>query len=212
MKKLLAIVMFTISASIFVACSNEKKTDPAYDDFKTYVSSHRDSVQTYYDNNWDDLQANYDEKKNKAEAKMEDWNDNMKAEYASLQADWDSFKEDYQAEMKRKDDLKKTEEVMMNILPAGISEDMTNVNAANILDVHTHFVTYIEDHKQTMTREQWDKIELLWEALGTRKNQLEKEIKTSDNLKIAEQKIKFGAIKATNRPSAKMDENSEAKK
>ncbi|MBL0341361.1 MAG: hypothetical protein IPP71_10715 [Bacteroidetes bacterium] len=66
-------------------------------------------------------------------------------------------------------------------------------------------------HKDDLTREQWDRVELLWEALGTRKNEVERELKSSDNIKIAEQKVRFGAIKAANRPSAKLEENAEAK-
>lgn len=212
MKQILSITLLAIGCLAFASCSDEKKADKAYDDFKEYVSERRDSAEAYYDKNWDELESEYNEKRLKAEEKIANWNDEMRAEYASLQSDWESFKEDYLSEKSRRENMVKTQTIVENLFPSGISSDLTGVTAANILEVHTHFVNYVELHKDEMTREQWDRVELLWEALGTKKNEVEKDLKTSDNLKIAELKIKFGAIKATNRPSAKIEENADAKK
>lgn len=61
------------------------------------------------------------------------------------------------------------------------------------------------------TREDWDEIKVLYEALDTRKNEVEKDLSGSDNLKIAGLKVKFAAIKATHRAGTKGTENQDSK-
>ena len=51
----------------------------------------------------------------------------------------------------------------------------------------------------------------MYEALDTRKNEVEKELATKDNMAIAKEKVRFVTIKAMNRPTAKEKENSDAK-
>src|SRR5436190_14414953 len=48
-------------------------------------------------------ERDYDTRRMKAEENIQDWNDEMKAEYASLQSDWELFKEDYIAEKSRRE-------------------------------------------------------------------------------------------------------------
>ncbi len=212
MKKILSVIALTVGSIAFVACSEDKKAEKSYEDFKEYVSEHRDSAHGYYDKEWASMEAEYNEKRNNAEKKIGDWNDEMRAEYASLQSEWDSFREDYLSEKEKRENVMKIDAMIVDLFPTGINSDLSAVTATNLLEVHNHFVNYVEVHKDEMSREQWDRVELLWETLGTKKNEVEKDLKSADNLKIAELKIKYGAIKAANRPSAKLEENADAKK
>jgi hypothetical protein len=86
------------------------------------------------------------------------------------------------------------------------------VTAANIHDVYKHFVDAVDEGKKDFTREDWDEIKVLYEALDSRKNMVEKEGLTSaDNLKIAKLKVKYSAIKSTHRGVTKITENEKAK-
>jgi hypothetical protein len=211
MKKILSIIILAFGSIAFVACSEQKKADRSYDDYKEYVNDHRNNTENYYDREWNELEAEYNERRMKAEAKMDEWNAEMKTEYAQLQNDWESFKYDYIAEREKKEAEQLTSAMTAEMFPGGIAADMSNVTADNLLEVHTHFVNYVEMHKDNLTREQWDLVGVQWEALGARKNAVEKELKTADNMKIAEQKVKFGAIKTANMPTAKAEEKSEVK-
>ena len=87
------------------------------------------------------------------------------------------------------------------------------VNKDNIHDVYQQFVHTAEDNKENYTREDWDEVKLMYEALDSRKNTVEKEgLSSKDNLKIAGLKIKFAAMAKVNRVGAKGDEMAEAKK
>jgi hypothetical protein len=85
-------------------------------------------------------------------------------------------------------------------------------NAQNILGVYKNFVNTVADNKNNYTREDWDEIKVLYEALDNRKNTIEKDLAASDNRVIAGLKIRFASIKATHRVSAKSDENTDSKK
>jgi hypothetical protein len=211
MKKILSIMILAFGSIAIVACSDQKKADRSYEDFKEYVNDHRVNTENYFDKQWSELEAEYNEKRMKAEEKKNEWNAEMNAEYVELQNDWESFKYDYIAERDRLEAEEMTRNMTAEMLPGGIATDLSNVTADNLLEVHTHFVNYVETHKDNLTREQWDLVGVKWEALGARKNELEKDLKSADNMKIAEQKIKFGAIKTINMPTAKAAEKSDIK-
>jgi hypothetical protein len=85
------------------------------------------------------------------------------------------------------------------------------VTASNLLSVFSNFVNTVSDNRNNYSREDWDEIKVLYEALDTRKNAVEKELPKGDNFKIAKLKIKFSSIKATHRGGTKAAENREAK-
>lgn len=86
------------------------------------------------------------------------------------------------------------------------------VNAQNIYSVYKNFVNTVADNKDNYTREDWDEIKVLYEALDTRKNAVEKDLAGSDNRQIALLKVRFATIKATHRAGTKGAENEAAKK
>ncbi len=94
----------------------------------------------------------------------------------------------------------------------GVDMKFEFVNAKNILSIYKNFVNSVANNKKKYTREDWDEIKVLYEALDNKKNSVEKDLATKDNLDIAGLKIRFVTIKAGNRFSAKADENSESKK
>jgi hypothetical protein len=99
--------------------------------------------------------------------------------------------------------------------PSYVSDDMQFnwVNKDNILSVYDTFVTTVQKNKDSYSREDWDEIKLVYEALDSRKNTVEKEGLTShDNNKIAGLKLKFAPMYTLNRMGAKSEENAEAKK
>ena len=86
------------------------------------------------------------------------------------------------------------------------------VNKDNIAAVYENLVTTVEQNKDSYTREDWDKIKLVYEALDSRKNTVEKEgLSSKDNMKIAGLKVKFAPMYTVNRMGAKSEENAEAK-
>lgn len=86
------------------------------------------------------------------------------------------------------------------------------VNKSNILSVYQKFFDSFKINKDKYTREDFDEIKLMYEALDTRKNTVEKEgLSSEDNSKIAAIKFRFAPMFKLNRIVAKSEENQEAK-
>lgn len=86
------------------------------------------------------------------------------------------------------------------------------VNKDNILSVYDNFYQAYKEHKEHFTREDYDEAKLIYEALDTRKNTVEKEgLSSEDNMKIASIKVKLAPMFKVNRVGAKSRENEEAK-
>ncbi len=211
MKNLFQIMLLAF-ITVSIACNDSKKTDDkAYNDYKMYVTEHHDRSDQYYDRKWDEMDAEYKQVRDKAEADKNNWSDERKAEYENMNRNWDTFRENHTAENNRRSVVAGTKMIMGSVLTEGIREDMSNVTNENVLAVYKQFVGGVRGMKDNLTREQWDYVEILWERLDTRKNELENDMKTTVKLEIAEEKVEYGTMKATNRPVAKSDENMEAK-
>ncbi len=221
MKKTILILTAVTGAFAFTACNNNSEKDLAKQDAENltkYVDSVESATPIYTTANWTEIDNGYQERALKAEAKLDQLEaaDKEKAEQAK--AKYATLKATYETKIKEKEAAAATPDyrlVLRNRLfgEGKIGADMKfdYVTAANILDVYKNFVNNVEANRNEFTREDWDEIKVLYEALDSRKNAVEKDLSTGDNLKIAQLKIKFAAIKAVKRPVAKAAENVESK-
>ena len=208
----------------FTACNDAGK-DTAKQDaavLTQYVDSVESLPPVYTVENWTNIDNGYQERAMKAEktvASLEAADkakaDESKAKYAALKATYETKLKEKETEAKLVASKPDYRQVLRNSLfgDGKIGSDMQFgfVTADNILNVYSNFVNAVQDNRNKYSREDWDEIKVLYEALDTRKNAVEKDLASSDNLKIAGLKIKFSAIKATHRGGTKGAENEEAK-
>lgn len=215
MKNIINSIIGLLLISGFMACSG-KSENPAVTELQDYVDSVSNISKDYSEGNWAVINTGYvmrEEKADKAELTADE-----KTKVADSKKKYDDFKTKYTAEVEKSKppvvELTWKQKLRNNLFGEGrIGEDMSFnfVTADNILDTYTKFVDVVADNKKVYSREDWDEVKLLYEALDTRKNAVEKDLKTADNLKIAKQKIRFSAIYTTHRPLAKFRENEKAK-
>ena len=207
----------------FSSCKDEKaeKAEKTVDNFVVYTDSIEAVNAKEASANWEAIASNYEARMNEAEAALQDSKDKDaaqgridagKAKYETLKANVQSAQTEMAATMKPN-----PKQSLRNSLfgEGKIGDDMSFdwVNKDNIHDVYQQFVHTAEDNKDKYSREDWDEIKLLYEALDSRKNTVEKEgLSSRDNIKIAGLKIKFAAMAKVNRIGAKNDEMQEAKK
>ncbi|MES2630097.1 MAG: DUF6565 domain-containing protein [Bacteroidota bacterium] len=213
MKKIIFPALLTVAAFVG-ACSNEaeKQNKDAIGDLRNYVDS-VSKIDSYDNERWTSIESGYQEKSTTVDAKQAELNESMKKDYEKIKADYEELKAKAQAQVVQNQNAYKV--VLRNALfgEGVIGDDMGFgfMTAANAAATYDRFVNTVDANKDNYSREDWDEIKVLYEAMDTRKNEIEKELPKGDNGKIAGLKIKFAAIKATNRPGAKIDENSAAK-
>jgi len=227
MKKTYFMIAGVFALSGFTACNNAKSTDDTAKLDAANLTQYVDSVESlppvYTVANWSEIDNGYQERAMKAEKSLATLEaaDKEKAEQSKVK--YATLKATYEAKLKEKETESKLlvaptsdyRQVLRNRLfgEGKIGTDMKFgfVTADNILGVYKNFVNTVADNKNNYTREDWDEIKVLYEALDTRKNTVEKDLKSSDNMKIAGLKIRFATIKATHRFSTKGEENNKAK-
>jgi len=224
MKKIIVMITAVTAVAGFAAC-NSGATETGKQDavnLNNYVDSVEGLTPVYTVANWSALDNGYQERALQAEknvatleaddkAKMED----SKVKYAALKAKYEAKLKENEREAKAAASTPDYRQVLRSKLfgegKVGADMKFESVTANNILSVYKNFVNTVADNKESYTREDWDEIKVLYEALDTRKNVVEKDLAGGDNLKIAGLKIKFATIKATHRGGTKAAENEAAK-
>lgn len=130
----------------------------------------------------DEIVRNFDTRWNTVTTTVESWEPQEKARYSSL--------------------------VMSAYHALGISDaeaSMNFVTKDNILSKYRAFVNAVDANKKSYDTNDWADIEVVWDALNKRKNELEP-LKTSDNLEIAQLKTEFAGIKTVRKTEAKIED------
>jgi len=215
-KLTLAIVAF---GAIFTSCKDNQRdmAQDKVDIYTTYVDSVSNVTAKDIAMNWEVIESNYQKNKGEADNAILTIKENSEMQ-ASIDASTDqynAFKAEVKAETEAMEAAKLKMMMRQSLLGAGFSGgDMkfTWINKDNILGVYQNFVDTVEKNKDSYSREDWDEIKLLYEAIDTRKNTVENEgLTSSDNRKIAGLKLKFAPMYTFNRMGAKSDENAAAK-
>ncbi|HET6769121.1 MAG TPA: DUF6565 domain-containing protein [Chitinophagaceae bacterium] len=221
MKKIKLMVCGVLVITGFIAC-NDSPTIAQQD--ATNVNNYVDSVETltpvYTAAYWSELDNGYQVRVTKANNTMVTLEAADKAKLDESKVQYAALKTAY--EIKIKEAEAKTivtvpdyrQALRNNLFGEGmIGSDMSFsfATADNLLSIYRKFVNTVAENKNNYSREDWDEIKVLYEALDTRKNTVEKELPDGDNTKIAGLKIKFSAIKATHRGGTKGEENKAAK-
>ena len=221
MKNLKITLGLLVVAVSLTACTDEKELQAKKDVamYTNYVDSVSNIEMETAANEWNEIEKDYDRLKMNAENSLTgvEESKNLKESIDNATVRYEEYKVKVGSE-KEKADMENTKiSIRKTLLGEGYdgSSDLsfTWVNKDNILSVYDNFVTTVENNKDSYSREDWDEIKLVYEALDSRKNTVEKEgLSSEDNRKIAALKLRFAPMYTTNRIGAKSEENQEAKK
>ena len=201
----------------FTSCKNEKETqaEKAVDKYVVFVDSVEKVAVDDAQKNWDGIDAVYQVRMNEAEANLINLKDSLKA-HDRIVASKEKFEAVRAKIVKEPVAVSPKQQLRNSLFGEGkIGDDMNFdwVNAGNIHSVYQTLIHTAEDNKDSYSREDWDEIKMMYEALDSRKNTVEKEgLSKEDNRKIAGLKFKFAPMLKINRMGAKSEEMAKAKK
>jgi len=221
MKKIKLAVTTILVITGFIACKNSP-TMAQQDamNLNSYVDSVENLTPVYTTAYWSDLDNGYQVRVTKADNSMATLEASDKEKLEESKAQYAVLKTNYEIKIKEAEASANTtapdyrQALRNNLFGEGmIGSDMSFgfANADNLLSIYRKFVNTVDENKNKYSREDWDEIKVLYEALDTRKNTVEKQLPDGDNSKIAGLKIKFSLIKATHRGGTKGEENKAAK-
>jgi hypothetical protein len=209
--------------------SKEKElADKRINELESFVDSLKMVTAEERQANWDDIVADYEAKQilaNEALLNLEATDKTTSqekvnasnAKYAELKVTVISKNETEPAFVKNTKPQKLSASQLLRdrLFGSGkIGSDMNFnwVNKTNILSVYDTFFNSYKKNKSDFSREDYDEIKLMFEALDSRKNTVEKDgLSAEDNMKISSIKVKFLPMFKVNRVGAKSRENKESK-
>ena len=204
----------------FASCTdkNAEQAEKKVDSYVTYVDSLGNVETVEVKNNWSAIDSRYQTTYSEAEMAIADVKENemLKAKLEASRAKYDLLKAQVEEQIQKEKIANNPNQKLRNIFfgEGKIGEDMNFgwVNKDNILKVYDDFFQSYKDNKSNFSREDYDEVKLMYEALDSRKNTVEKEgLSTEDNNKIASIKFKFAPMFKVNRIGAKARENEAAK-
>lgn len=219
-KLLLGIAVIALG---FSSCKNEEemKAEKSVETYIVYVDSLNKMDFATTKENWKSIQANYELRNEEAEIALSNLKNDIKAQERidASRAKFEELKAKMDAEVEAENQARiaaNPKQKLRNALfgEGKVGDDMNFnwVNAKNILSVYQLFVDTAHKNKDSYTREDWDEVKLMYEALDSRKNTVENEgLTSSDNSKISGLKLKFAPMYTLNRMGAKSEEMSKAK-
>jgi len=205
-----------------MSCKNKEKeaADLKIEALNTYIDSLEDVKTADAEANWDKISSEFDRKNQESKDAISLLGDDMKAQnqarvdsinarYVVVKATVEAAKVPVKA---NPNPNQKVRNLFFGVDKIGEDLNFGWVNKDNILDTYQKFFDSYKEHKGDFSREDYDEVKLIYEALDSRKNTVEKEgLTSSDNMKIASIKFKFAPMFKMNRIGAKARENEEAK-
>jgi PDZ domain-containing secreted protein len=222
-KGILKFGLFSMVLLGLVSCKNDEKelADKRISELESYVDSLKTVAAADMESNWDQIAADFDRKSTEANAALtnldEETRNASQQKIDAARSSYDGFKVTLETKAAETTAAASNPNQMLRdrFFGAGkVGEDMNFswVNKDNILSVYDAFFQSYKDNKESFTREDYDEVKLMYEALDSRKNTVEKEgLSSEDNGKIASIKFKFGPMFKMNRMGAKSRETAEAK-
>lgn len=205
-------------AAVMTSCKDQKKelAEKLVNDYASYVDSISNVTLKDAAGNWEEIETAANSKKMEAESSLIEVKDKTAYEtkIATSSEKYQVFKASLEAEKQKNEAVNYKTTIRKALFGVEIGDDMNFewVNKDNILKVYDNFVTTVSNNKDSYSREDWDEIKLLYEALDAHKNTVEKNgLTPEDNRKIAGLKLKFAPMLKINRAGAKTDENAAAK-
>lgn len=206
---LIAVAVIAFSST---SCGdNGHKKDDDVESFKVFVTDLKAKSEEELKEDWEAIEKEYKEKVTAIDQKTDELENEIKQDYEQLKKDYQELKAKYSIQMMKDEgdldgNLQKLYEV---VLTNEGDMDLSGVTTSNIVAVYAGFVEIVDFHKDEYTREDWDEVDILWDALNKRKNELEDNLSNEQRMKISEDKVKYGTFKTLNKLPAKSEEKNQ---
>lgn len=220
MKSKFLLLATAVFALAFSSCKNEEEEQAkkTVDNYATYVDSVSNVAVNDAKANWDAINARSEQQLAEAKEALAKLKDKSQAEekVTAAETKYSEFKTKVEESVAAESAAADPKAALRNSLfgegKVGADMKFEWVNKDNIHQTYQNFIHTVENNKDKYTREDWDEIKVLYEALDTRKNTVEKEgLSSEDNMKIAGLKVKFAPMLKVNRIGEKSKENAAAK-
>lgn len=216
MKKL---ILLTIVAAGFIACNSNKGEVEAPNPMFN-LTSWLDSIDNLGDvtvEQMSAIEAEYDAAT--AGIDISTLDEAAKNEWEAISSRWETFKTNNATTAETIESVEggangHAKEIYTEFLgdvKMADNNDYTFMTAENALTVYEGFSAKAKAHKEDYSSDDWNFVKAMYEKIDARKNEIEKDLKGADNMKIAKIKLALAPMFKLGKIGAKIDEKVEQK-
>ena len=178
MKRIKFIIASGVMLSALAACNNEgTEAEQNATMLNSYVDSVENLTPVYTNEHWATLDEGYQIRVVKADESMETLKESDKEKLEASKQRYAILKANYEMKIQEQEAVDYRLALRNRLFGEGhVGSDLNFefANATNLLSIYQNFVNTVADNRDSFSREDWDEIKVLYEALDTRKNTVEK--------------------------------------
>lgn len=208
-KALFTSTLFTVI--ILCACNDRNDYKTNVNNLAAYVDSVADLQPVYTESQWARIDEGYNERLGKVESTKE-VDSNEKAKLEESRSQYQVLREKYKLNIQKQKEAseyeasvnKARQAVRHDLFGERITDNWNFVTPANVVSIYENFVDKVRRNGDNYTDTDWSEVRSLWKSLNERKDEIDKDMSTKDNAKVAGLRVAFTAVKSVSKPLSKV--------
>lgn len=193
--KLNGFLLLVLLSYGFSGCTatREQEAEGDLNEFRSWVNTQTNNVAERTEEDWQRTKADFQRRTAELDQKQNKFSDKLKADYEELKAEFRKRDEERGRVAERRSELSKWEKDLL-----GTYADMATINAENVHQAYVTFMDNVRSRREVWDNEDWEMAKMVLEELNDRKDEINDEITTEDEVKIKALQMEFTALETGN--------------
>jgi hypothetical protein len=189
--KLNGFLLLVLLGYSFSGCTatREQEVEGDLNEFRSWVSTQTSNVAERTEEDWQRTKADFQRRTAELDQKQGKFSDKLRADYEELKAEFKKRDEERGKMAERRSELSKWEQDLL-----GTYAEPSSINAGNVQQAYVTFMDNVRSSHEVWDNEDWEMAKMVLEELNKRKEALDEEIPTEDEVKIKALQMEFTAL------------------
>ncbi|MBC5774915.1 hypothetical protein H8S95_12635 [Pontibacter sp. KCTC 32443] len=181
-------ILFTVALLSSCSASKEAEVEDELGDFRTWVNQSTANIADRTEEDWQRAKEDFATRTRELDQKQENFSDELKQDYQNLKDEFNKADEEYERN-RRAARLTEWEQKLL-----GTYADKTTITRDNVRQVYITFLENVRSQRSTWTNEDWEMAKLVMQSLNDRKDEVDEDLSTDDEVKIKALQMEFTTL------------------
>lgn len=197
---------FFLLSFYFVSCqqSHEKEIRNDLDQLESWLNERSEHIEHVSEQEWNKAQENYKNLQVEVENNFNQLSQETKDRYNALKNNFQKWQQEKNSEQEDTFEAGVDKELLNQLL--GNYTNLSTVTALNAKSVYIAFMKNVRALHKTWDKSSWDRAQIIFSELNERKDEVDENIPTEDEIKITALQAEFHALKAGDKVSETVEE------
>ncbi len=168
--------------------SKEREVEDELSDFRNWVGQTTANIADRTEEDWKRAKTDFENRTEELDAKQENFSDELKQEYSALKDEFKTAGDEYERNL-RAARLAEWEQKLL-----GTYADKSTIAQSNVRQVYITLLENVRNLHGTWTNEDWEMAKLVLKSLNDRKDEIDDDLPTDDEVKIRALQMEFRTL------------------